>query len=171
MAVTSKRDQRVNFAAILVTESAANTQTSKKFDFPYSVMDKMALNISRVEYWIGNTQLNGTGDQTVYALTTASTVVSMENQADPTIIDSMRTIRIDTGTAANSTFRDMPLVKDFSNLPGGGLLVAPAPLYAMIQSTGAAAAEGFWMKIFYTYISLSTDEYWELVESRRIISS
>lgn len=171
MAAKTTKDNRINLAAVTVTESAANTQTSKKFDFPFSIMDKMGLVINRIEYWVGLSELNGSTDQVIVGLTTASALVAIANQADPALVDSISVTRYDTGVAATGHFWKNPIIKDFSDLPGGGLLVAPSPLYAMIQQAGAAGAGSAWIKLFYTYIQLSTDEYWELVESRRIITS
>jgi len=172
MALSTKKDQLANIAAVYVTESAANTQTSLKFNFPYSVMDKMAILIARIEYWYsGFGNFNSTADTLTAGIMVAGTVVDISNQADPAIVDTSRLVRVDLGAAASGMFVTQPYIKDFANLPGGGLLVAPAPLYGMVQSAGAAAANACWIKLFYTYMSLSTDQYWELVESRRIISS
>jgi hypothetical protein len=101
----------------------------------------------------------------------ASSVVDVNNQADPLIIDSSRMARLDFGTAASGNFFLQPYIKDFADLPGGGLLVAPAPLYAAVKGVGCAGVTGCQIKLFYTSIELATDEYWQLVESRRIISS
>lgn len=170
---TKKADNYANFAAVLVTESAANTQTAIKFAFPFSIMDKMALVINRMEYLLGNLSagFNSTADFSTIALTSASTVTDITSQSDPLIIDSVRYSRLDYGTAASGMLITQPYIKDFASLPGAGLLVAPSPLYAMIQSSGAASAMFCWVKLFYTYIELNTDEYWQLVESRRVISS
>lgn len=166
-----KTDTFANIAALNVTESAINTMTSAKFAFPFSIMDKMALIINRIEYWWeGLSAFNSTDDRSVAALTAAATVVNIDNQADPLIIDSTRFARVDVGVAATGILLFQPYVKDFSQLPGGGILVAPAPLYAMVKATGAASVTGCSIKLFYTAMELSSDEYWQLVESRRIIS-
>lgn len=168
----SKVDQYSNVAAIYIQESAANTQTSAKFAFPFSIMDKMALVIQRLEYIIGNTPgaFNGSTDLGTMALTAAATIVNIWNQADPLMIDSYQVTRVDIGAAATGFYLNQPYVKDFTNLAGGGLLVAPSPLYGMIQGSGCAAALNGWIKVMYTYLELNSDEYWQLVESRRIIS-
>lgn len=173
MATKSAKDTFSNVAAVFVQESAANTQTSTKFNFPFSIMDKMALVIQRAEYMVGNlpTALNSSGDLGIIALTVASAVTLITNQADPLIVDNYQVTRMDLGAAASGFFWPQPFVKDFTTLAGGGLLVAPSPLYAMVQGSGAAAAINGWIKLMYTYVELGTDEYWQLVESRRIISS
>jgi len=171
MAAKSKVDTYANVAAISVTEAVAGTTAYAKFAFPFSIMDKMALVIQRIEYQFGALQqLNGTTDKVVVALTAASGVVDLDNQADPLIIDSARITRLDLGAAASGILLQLPYVKDYTNLAGGGLLVAPSPLYAAIQSTGAAAVMAAWVRMYYTYMELNSDEYWQLVESRRIIS-
>lgn len=172
MAVSKAKDKFANLAAVVVTESAAGTQTSVKFNFPFSVMDKTGLIINRIEYWpSGLHQLNGATDYIWGGLLAASAIVNPLDQSDPVLIDSMRIIRNDYGAAASAELLTMPYIKDFSQLPGGGILVAPSPLYAAVVSSGAAGTCGIFLKLFYTYLSLSTDEYWELVESRRIITS
>lgn len=170
---TKKADTFAQFAALKVTESAANTLTSTKFNFPFSIMDKMALIISRIEYdWQTiAAALGAANDRIVAAITCAASVTDIEDVTDPLILDSYRTSRYDIGTPATSFFFRQPYVKDFSNLAGGGILVAPNPLYLMVEGQGAAAACACAVRMYYTYVELNTDEYWQLVESRRIISS
>lgn len=169
---TKKTDSFANVAALNLTESAANTQTSAKFNFPFSIMDKMALIIHRLEFdFTSPDQLNSSGDQILAGITAAATVSDMGNPTDPLIIEMMRIQRIDMGAAASGMLLHGPYVKDYSSLPGGGILVAPNPLYGMIKATGAAAVTTIHIRAYYTYIELATDEYWQLVESRRIITS
>lgn len=169
---TKKIDQFANIAALLLTESVVNTQTSVKFNFPFSIMDKMGLVINRIEYWVrGLSYLNTAGDGVTFALTAASSVNDIYDQSDPNIIDNMRVTRVDYGAAASGELDYTPFIKDLSTLPGGGLLVAPNPLYGMIEGSGLSSAGYGWIKLFYTYMELAPDEYWQLVESRRIISS
>lgn len=173
MAGKGKADSFAQFAALKVIEAGANTLTAVKFAFPFSIMDKMALIISRIEYdWQAiSAALAATNDRIVAAIACAPSVVDIEDVTDPLIIDSYRTSRYDLGTAAAGFYMRQPYVKDFSNLQGGGILVAPNPLYLMVEGQGAGAACACAVRMYYTYIELSSDEYWQLVESRRIISS
>lgn len=165
-------DKFANIAAISVTESASNTQTSAKFAFPFSIMDKVGLIISRIEYWLSSPSLMDTTTDSIFmGLITASSVSDLAVMSDPLIVDTTKYQRQDYGTAASGMIFQAPYVKDFSSLPGGGLLVAPNPLYAAIKGSGCSAATSFWLKLFYTYMELQPDEYWQLVESRRIITS
>jgi hypothetical protein len=165
-------DQYANIAALTLTESAANTQTSVKFQFPFSIMDKMGLVISRIEYDLQNLGwAAATSDRLRVGLIAGPSVVDMDSPSDPIIIDMFKFYRFDMGAAATGVLFNTPYVRDFSSLPGQGLLVAPNPLYGVIQGLSAAAAGICTVKLFYTYIELATDEYWQLVESRRIISN
>jgi len=174
MATKKTGDTFANYAALSITESAANTFTSSKFQFPFSIMDKMALVLQRVEYDFlatGTSVWGAAGDCMTAGLCVNATISDVDNPADPMMVDTVRIRRLDMGTAATGQLLQLPLVKDFTNLMGGGLLVAPNPFYGFVKGISAAAAGSITIKLFYTYLELSTDDYWQLVESRRIISS
>ena len=173
MAGKSTIDSFANIAAVSVTEVTAGVLAYTKFNFPFSILDKIGLIISRIEYWptITLNLLNSTTDSFTMGLIAATSIVDIANQADPGILDTSRVMRIDFGTAASAIYVNNPWIKDFSALPGGGILTAPSPLSAAVQSSGAQGAMSAWIKLFYTYKELTTEEYWQLVESRRIITS
>lgn len=169
---TKKADKNANLAAIFVTETVAGTIAYSRFAFPFSIMDKVGLTVQRIEYWIqGLANFNSTGDSVAVALCAASSIASISNQADPSILDSISLGRYDIGAAASGMLVTTPIIKDFADLPGGGILVAPTPLSIAIQGSGCGSTMSAWVRMWYTYMDLSTDEYWELVESRRIIST
>ncbi len=172
MATSKSKDKFANVAAIQPYETAAGTLAVAKFAFPFSIQDKMALVINRIEYWpLVLANLNSVSDYVTFGLIAAPSIVDFTNQQDPVLIDSSRVARYDYGAAASGELFTMPIIKDLSTLPSGGLLVAPSPLYGAVQSNGAAGVMGCWIKFFYSYMELATDEYWELVESRRIIGA
>jgi len=171
MATKKTMDKYANLAAMTLNESSANTNTFEKFDFPFSIMDKVGLLISRVEYWFTSlVYLDSSTDYVVGALTVSKNTSSLTDIEDPTIIDSMRVLRQDLGTAASGFFFTQPFTRDFSTLPGGGLLVAPNPLYLAVGSYNAGGVVGVSFRMYYTAVELSPEEYWQLVESRRIIT-
>jgi len=169
---TKKADTFANVAAVYVLESAATTQTSKKFDFPFSIMDKMGLLITRIEYlFLSLSNLNSSGDTLEVALSVDSRITDFQDYTNPALVDSAYISRLDLGAAASGVLVVSPIIKDFSDLPGGGLLVAPNPLYGGVKSSGAAGLMGAWVRLFYTYMELAAEDYWQLVESRRVITS
>lgn len=172
MAPKKSTDAYANVAAVAVGESVAGTLATAKFAFPFSIMDKMGLLIQRIEYFpAALTQLNSGGDEVRMALLSKASVVDITTQNDPAVIDSYVFTRIDLGTAASGLLISRPVTRDFTTLAGGGILVAPGTLYAAIQSSGAGGVMSMWMRMYYTYMELSTDEYWQLVESRNVITT
>lgn len=165
-------DQYANVAALDITESAANTLTVAKFAFPFSIMDKMGLLISRIEYEFANLSaaLAASADQLLAGIATQDTV-DLTSPTASSLVDVMKISRLDLGAAATGIVYWQPVVKDFSTLPGGGILVAPNPLYGALMGVSAGAAGRVKLRMYYTYMELATDEYWQLVESRRIIST
>lgn len=161
-------------ATIICAESAANTLTYKRLETGFSLFEKQAWIIHRIEY-ILDERFNSTGDTLDVAMMTANTRVSIADNAtfvDPTVVDKIKYIRSDVGTAATGFYYTQPqIVKDFTNLPGGGLIVPPTPLYGACQGTGLAAASTSIIRFFFTVVELATDQYWELVESRRTVTA
>lgn len=170
------QEKFANMFSISLVESAANTLTYKKLESGFSLFEKKAWLIHRLEYFnlsLAAAVFNGTGDQVTVALTVANTLAAINTAAayaDPTMLDIMNVYRQDLGTAASGFFLETPYVKDFSQLPGGGLIVPPSPLYGAIQGSGLASAASCLIRGYFTVLELKPDEYWELVEARRVIS-
>lgn len=173
MATATKGDQFANYAIISVTESAANTLTFKKLETGISITEKVAWILSRVEYFvtpINSTQWAQADDGIDWGLS-LSNAFTTPGLAENTIIDLNFVARKDFGTAASAILLHGPWVKDFSQLPGGGILVPPTPLYLFAKGATAAAAHTVVARIHYTTLQLAIDQYWELVESRRVLES
>jgi len=171
MAAASK-DQFANRAIVSVSESAANTLTFKKLETGISITEKVAWIISRIEYliYLSSTVFNAGADYLDYGLSVSSAFTSPTFQEEA-ILDFNSMYRIDIGTAASGFFSELPLVKNFADLPGGGVIVPPAPLYLYARGVGLASATTVVARLFYVTKTMSTDEVWELVEARRVISS
>ena len=174
MALGKRIDSFANLATIQVTETAANTLTYRKLDTGFSLFEKVAWIIHRIEYVIDE-RFNGTGDTMDVALMTANTRTTIADNAtftDASVIDKIKWVRTDIGVAATGLYYVQPqIVKDFTNLPGGGLIVPPTSIYAGAQGTGCASAGTNTVRFFFTVKELQEAEYWQLVESRRSVSS
>lgn len=172
MAVEQK-DKFANQAMIRCVESAANTLTFKKLETGISLFDKVAWVISRIEYLLSMATygyFNSTADVLAFGLTTVDTLTTLDI-ANSAVLDYNYIGRIDLGTAASGGFFFQPFVKDFAALPGGGLIVPPNPIYLAGVGTGLSTASTIVAKMFYTQIVLKPEEFWELVEARRMISA
>jgi hypothetical protein len=79
--------------------------------------------------------------------------------------------RIDLGAAASGMFVELPYTKDLSTIPGGGLLVPPNPIYIFAEGAALTNAVTLSCRMFYTSVDLKADEFWELVEMRRMVGT
>ncbi len=166
-------DKFANYAIVTCTESAANTLTFKKLETGISLSEKVAWVVNRLEYVLTSlnaTIFNATADGFYYGLS-VSNAFSSPTVLENTILDYNMMHRVDIGAAASGFFLPMPIIKDFSTLPGGGIIVPPTPLYLFGMGGGLTAAMNVTVRIHYTMRVLKIDEYWELVEARRVLES
>jgi len=164
-----------NIAQISVTESAANTLTYKKLESGISTLEKIAWRVHMIAYeFIGAllSSIFGTNaDALDIALTASNAVTDLQDLSNPSILDHMFIRRIDLGTAASGHFYFQPVTKDFSALPGGGLLVPAAPLFLGAKGTGLEGAATARVRVYYSPEDLKADDFWQLLEMYRMISS
>lgn len=171
--MAEKKDQFANLAVITVIESAANTLTFKKLETGISLMDKVAWIINRIEYLVSDltsTQFNASADSLKIGLS-VSNAFSSADFNEPSILDLNLYQRIDWGAAASGVMTLTPFIKDFSSMPSGGIIVPPVPLYLFAKGNNLVGASTVVARLWYTLLPLATDQYWELVEARRVIES
>lgn len=165
-------DQFANIAAIRCIESVANTLTFKKLETGVSLFEKIAWVLHRLEYYHDNTATTfaATGDTLTFGLATSDQIITPTGE-NAAVLDYEQVERQDMGAAANGSLRWLPLVKDLTNLPSGGIIVPPNPLYLWVKGVSLPVVGNVMCRIFYTTVKLTPDQYWELVEARRIIAS
>jgi len=162
-----------NIAYLEVVESAANTLTFAQLQLATTLMsEKMALIIHRLEYYfVDLASFNSTGDFLQIALTVSNTITSLTDMSQPEILTFNRIARLDLGAAATGRLIMQPYEKDFTSLPGGGILVPADRMYLGIQGSGMAAACTARMRLYYTVKALTKEDFWDLIEARRIMST
>lgn len=163
-------DRYANVAHIQVTESAQNTLTYKKLETGISLFEKMAWVISRIEYYWLEATYAVAGDGIIMGITTSNNPSALTPD-QVAVIDMTKRKRGDFGTAASGFIHTYPIIRDFSQLPGGGLIVPPNPIYLAVVGVSQGAVVVLDARIYYIAVQLKGDEFWELVEARRIISS
>lgn len=163
-------DRYANVAHIQVTEASINTVAYKKLETGISLFEKMAWVISRIEYYWFAIALAAVGDGVMMGITTSDNPASLVPE-QVAVVDMTRIIRVDMGTPANAELMQAPIIRDFSQLPGQGLIVPPNPIYLAVEGIAQPAVLTMDCRIYYTAIQLKGDEFWELVEARRIIFS
>jgi hypothetical protein len=164
-------DKFSNVARVSVTMSAAQTLTFNELNTGIAIFDKAAWIIHRIEYYFGVSTVNemtADGDYLVVGLSTNNSITSIATTL-PQVIDMVRLYRHDFGAAASGSLLVQPLVRSFEDLPGGGLIVPGDKLYLGMDTVGLANAGFCEARIRFSYMQLSQADYWELVESTRVI--
>jgi len=159
-------DQYSNVLYDSVTESAANTLTFESVDVGLNIFDKVGLLISKVEYYSLYNRIVADGDSLEFGLS-SSNGWSDADAAETSIIDYNRVSLNAVGTAATALERVEPFIKDFSTLPGGGILITPKPLYLYAAGANLGNPATVQIRMFFTIIKLRPEEYFELLESRQ----
>lgn len=166
---TGQTDKYANMMINELTESAANTLTFSEMPQVTTLLEKKAYLINRVDYAYALQLLVADTDKFSFGLSLSNrwTTISL---AEPSIIDMNEVLCVAHGAAANIETRDSRITRDFSTLPGGGILIPTRPLYSFCKGTNLASAGGLITKIYFTVIDLTPADYWDLVESLQTYS-
>lgn len=163
MAKTSP-DKYANVAFGSVTMSAANTLTFSQIQMGVGLFEGKAMILHRVSFrpsFVSVHELAAATDRLVMALTTSNRLSSIIDVTDPSIIGNVDLISLG---AAIEVVR-LPFQIDYSNLPGGGKLLACNPIYAAMWTSGAAAASAMKVDLEFTFVELSPQDYLEVIQS------
>ena len=165
-------EKYVNQAYLSVVESALNTLTFSKLETGVSIYEKVGWLICRLDYFINTlaADFGAEADQINYGISVMDTLPS-PSLAQAAVIDMNTIVRRDFGAAASGLLRFNPVTKTFADLPGGGLLVPPNPLYIFAEGAGLAGPQTVQVRMFYTVRVLKNEDFWELVEQRRMIGA
>jgi hypothetical protein len=160
-------------AIMRVTETAANTLTFAKLEAAISLFEKVAFCLHQIDYHVDllNNVFDANQDYLLFGVAVSNSLTDVTALRSE-IVDANKVTRTDYGTAGNAEYMRNPIIqKKFSELPGGGILVPPNPLYLFGQGSGLTAAVSVVARVFYTVKELKPEEYWELVEMRRVLGT
>jgi len=152
------------------TESGANTLTFAEINTSVSVFDKVGWILSRLEwYWSTATRaLVTANDDVLQAALVNSNNISTLSLQDPSVIDLIE-FQYALGTSVGFESSQLPFIRDFSGLPGGGLIIAPRPLYIAIKGTSLASAASIACRGYFTQLAMSPADYLELIDYYRMV--
>ncbi|MBA7585949.1 hypothetical protein ES708_27943 [subsurface metagenome] len=166
-------DKFSNTAFVGVQECSANTLTFAELNTGVGTHEKVAWVVSRIDWFPRGATLAGLvapDDLFDVALCSSSKIDDIANKNDPGVLVA-KTFSISLhGTAASAQLIVTPMVDEFGNLPGGGIILTPKPLYLAAKGTSLAVAGYCGCRIHYTQRVLKADEFWELVQASRIVS-
>lgn len=168
-----KVDKYANMAYLAVLETAPATLTFAKLQIAtQSLMDvKYGLLINRLDIEFSSwAYFNSTADGVSVGLTVSDGISDLSLER-PEVLVVQTWGRLDYGAAATGQIVTSPVTRDFSTMPGTGILVPADRLFIGILDVGASSACRAWMRLYYTTVELTTEDYWQLVESRSMIST
>jgi hypothetical protein len=165
MPARDRVDQYANRALETVIMSAANTETFEQVRFGVGIFQGVALVIHRVEYHPTAGTLHeiiANADFFDMALTNRDDLTNLDPTNQNVIVHKGVHVRVVSAVGVISDH--IPLISDFSTLPGGGLIIPANPLYVALDSAGFAAAGTCRFVIYYTFKQLKDADYIELVQ-------
>lgn len=171
MAKSRMKDQYANKAYGSVTESAANTLTFSEITTNVNIFDKVAWVLTRIEWYLNQATLGlilDSADHLEIGLTASNGITSL-SLSEAAVIDVLDYQRLQA-TSVGFSYFDMPLVRDFGTMPGGGLIIAPRPLYVAAKGTSLASAASAECRFYFQQFEMAADEYLELIDFYRIVS-
>jgi hypothetical protein len=155
-----------------VVESAANTLTFEEINTNISYFSRQAFVLHRLEWYPAPTSLSvlgGAGDYFECALT-SSNKITMLNLDDPGVIDLL-TITQNFQSGVGFFIKPFPIIREFTDLPGGGLIINPRPLYLAVKGTSLASALTINLRAYFTVVELNSDQYVEMLDFYRILGT
>jgi hypothetical protein len=167
-------DVYANIAYLNVVESAANTLTWARLDIAqmgFLQEKKFGMLIKKVAWvpsYATEQLLVAANDSFNMAITTSDAITVLSQYYAEVVL--MRSKRIAWyGAPANAIPYDVPYYDDLTSI--GGLLVPADRIYLGIQGVSLASACTIQARVYYSMVELAVDQYWELVESRHMIST
>jgi len=159
-------DKYSNMMVINLVESAANTLTFEQAPQVTTLMEKKAFLINRIEYNIpfpSRDLLVAAGDAIYYGMSLSDRWAA-PLLTETTIVD-FNALSIHFLTGVGFEYHPTSILKDFSTLPGGGLLLPTRPMFLYIVGESLAGPASIAARIFFTIQDLTPQDYWDLVEA------
>lgn len=162
MATAQKKsmDKYANLLIASVTETAANTLTFTQFPQITTLLEKKAYLISRVEYTLQMSLFAAAGDDLKFGISMQNTFAAA-GADEPSIVD-FNFFR-SQGTCVE--VYNQQYIRDFSTMPGGGLLIPTRPIFLYAEGSNLGGASTTTARVYFTVIDLQPDDYWDLVQA------
>lgn len=171
----AKKDLWAQFIKMSATCSAANTLTFSQVSIGGAFFEYAGFVLHRAEYTFNAgplDQMTATQDNVQAAITGSDNIASLDLSYSE-LYDLVILNKIDAGAAANNTtfVFQKPIVHDFTGFPGGGMLVPAQDIFLGVDSSGLAGAAGVTARLWYTIKQLNAQDYFELVQRLRVLTT
>lgn len=149
-----------------VTASAANAMTFAQIRFGVGLFGGVALILHRMEYFPATAsirELVAVTDELVFGLTNRDDLAGLTAQ-NLNVLDTNNIITMAVGAIVSMNLVHLPIIKDFSDMPGGGLIIPTNPLYLGVLTAGFSGPAIVDLMLYYTFKQMSDSDYIELVQ-------
>lgn len=149
-----------------VVMSGTDTITFEPIRFGTGIFSGIALVIHRLEYHVNQgtmAQLVATTDALYCGLTNRDDLANLLPM-NLNLLDVNSIFCTMVGTVVSLTIERFPILKDFTTLPGMGLIIPTTPLFLAMQTAGFASAGTIDLVMYYTFKTMSDADYIELVQ-------
>lgn len=166
MAKATIRDSFANVGYASVVETAANTLTFAEIQTNVSVFEKTAWVLHRIEWYLlaATKALLVAADDLFTMGLTASRSLTALGLNESTVIDLLT-------FQYGDQVMGQPLIRDFSNLPGGGKIIPARPLFCALKGTSVAAAGSVNCRFLFTMREVTPEDYYNLLDFYRIVTT
>lgn len=167
-----KTDKYVNIAVARVDFGAAGNCESTLLPTAININEKIGWVIHRIHAQLSITGASLTaGNILTWGLSSAAPPdgITYGGLRQPYIHTMHKYIVPATMVGAVGIIREEPIIDDFTSLPGGGRLVPPTPLYAYGDNIGVAVPGYVEIRVEYTQLPMTTDDFWDMVETYRYL--
>ncbi|MBA7549404.1 hypothetical protein ES705_41885 [subsurface metagenome] len=168
--MAKRKDEFSNLILTEVTMPTLNVIEYEEIEIGLNLFDKVALVISRIEYIPASLawQELDAGNKALWFGLIQSNAPALVSANERSVVDYKRLTVVEMGVVADGQVMVEPLVTDFSTLPGGGIIIAPKPLYIFACTSAYAVNFGAVVaRIYFTIRTMADADYLELLESRR----
>ncbi|GAH35671.1 unnamed protein product [marine sediment metagenome] len=158
-------DKYANVAFATVGCTAIDTLSFAQIRFGVGIFQGIALILHRVLYYpteVATRELVAATDSLRMAITTSNRLTQIYEVSEPALIDAVHLI----GVGVNVEPLRVPIVSDFTSLPGGGRILPANPLFGAINTAGAVAASSMRIQLDFTFVELADKDYIELIQSQ-----
>jgi hypothetical protein len=164
-AVKAKKDTYSNVAFQAMAMSAANTLTFAQITLAVGLFQGIAMLLSRVKWQPSEAtcrEMVANSDLLVMALTSSNRLTTLTAMNDPAMLAYEEIV----GIGASVEPWRLPIITDFSTLPGGGKLIAANPIFLAAMTGGFVAAATIRCQLDFTFLTLSDQDYLELIQAQ-----
>lgn len=167
-------DERIQVGTLHVKQAVTDSTTWARLDVITGAIlgaKQYGLVIERIEYYPTEDLLNDAmmGSRSFSLGFSTDPGLTLMDPMDPRIVDvaGMQTFLIgSTVNGLSMSYTSFPLMKDFTALSGGGILVPADRVYFGLASSGLGAAQEAMARMWFRTIELNAQGYLELLQMR-----